>query len=138
MRDVQARRARGEGLDLGADVNLGLDQPIPAVHPQDLRAVWELVEQARAQFPAAESSALNLDVALLADVCSPGANVFALSMRRALIEMWINQNVAASQNRPQLDGPLFELAAALPIPRLDQFDPDDFLKRMNDRGNSPS
>jgi hypothetical protein len=119
-------------------MNLGLDQPIPAVDPQDLRAVWEFVEQARAASGGAESSALNFNVKLLADVCSPGANVFALSMRRALIEMWVKQNAATAQDRAPLDGPIFELAAALPIPRLDQFNPDDFLNLMNDRGNLPS
>jgi hypothetical protein len=119
-------------------VNHSPNRPIPAVDPQVLRAVWDFFEQARAKFPGIESSALNVDVRLLAGICRPGANPVALIMRRALIDLWVDEELDDRQKGAQLEGPMFEIAAAFPIPRLDRFNPDDFLKQMNDRGSWPS
>lgn len=93
------------------------------------------MQQARAKFPGAESSALNVDVRLLAGICSPGADAFALIMRHGLIDLWVNQELNDRQQGAQLEGPMFEITATFPIPRLDRFNPDDFLKQMNDRGS---
>jgi hypothetical protein len=55
-------------------------QPIPAVAPGVLRSVWELIRK------FSDEAALNIDIALLAGACGPGADVFAVSLRGSLLE----------------------------------------------------
>jgi hypothetical protein len=96
------------------------DQPIPAVDPQDLRAVWELTKQAQAQVGPAQSASFGIDARLLASGCSRGANVFAVSIRNALLGSLTQQPDEAA----------FAVAATFPIPRMDRFDPKDFIRRL--------
>jgi len=99
------------------------DQPMPAVDPRDLRAVWELTKQAQTQVGPAQSASFGIDARLLAGVCSPGTNVFAVSMRNALLGSLTQQP----------DEVAFDVAATFPIPRMDRFDPDDFIHQLDSR-----
>jgi hypothetical protein len=102
-------------------------EPIPAVNPADLRGVWELIRQSSAQSPGA-----SFDIALLAGACAPGADAFAVSFRVALLEGLVGQGLLV------LDEAVFDFAATFPIPRLDKFDPDEFLRRLHDRRSRAS
>jgi len=105
--------------------------PIPAVDPRDLRAVWELTKQAQAQ--VAQSASFGIDARLLASVCSPGANVFAVSTRNALLDVLAQQGLL-----DQPDAVVFDVAATFPIARMDRFDPDDFIRQLDNRRSEPS
>jgi hypothetical protein len=115
-------------------VNPDASQPIPAVDSQDLRAVWELTQQSKAQLPAEQSSSFGIDVALVAQVCSPEANVFAVFMRSALLEVLIHEGLLTAP----LDPAVFDVAAAFPIPAFDQFNPKDFVRQLDSRPGKPS
>jgi hypothetical protein len=80
------------------------------LHLQILRGVWELIHNFASEFvantgtgAAAETPTLGFDIALLA-----GA--------------WLKDN--------RLDQAVFDFAATFPIPRLEGFDPDDFVQRL--------
>jgi hypothetical protein len=94
-------------------------EPIPAVTPADLRGVWELTHKLRADVPGA-----SFDIALLAEACGPGADVFAVWLRVALLKAMVSQGLLA------LDEAVFDFAATFPIGHLNQFDPDEFLRGL--------
>ncbi len=138
---MQARRSRREGLDLalaGFSAFLA-GKPIPAVDPKDLRGLWVLKHKLLAEFAQSSPKDLNapapsIDVALLARACAPGANVLAVSVRSTLLDLAVSQGLLAPwQQDTLLDQTVFDVAATLPIPRLDRFDPDDFLQRLDHR-----
>jgi hypothetical protein len=97
-------------------------EPIPGVTAADLRGVWELTHKLSAEAPGA-----SFDIALLAEACGPGADVFAVSLRVALLEAMVSQGLLA------LDEAVFDFAATFPIGNLDQFDPDEFLQGLAHR-----
>ncbi len=102
-------------------------EPIPAVDPQDLRGVFELSHKLRAQF--VQNSETSIDVALLAKACAPGANVIAVSLRTALLDAMASQGLLAPWHRSAgLDQAVFNAAATFPIPALDRFDANDFVR----------
>jgi hypothetical protein len=141
VRNVPARRSRREGLDLAlASFSAFLaGEPIPAVDPKDLRGLWALKHKLVAEFaqnPKGDvaTPAPSIDVALLAGACAPGANVLAVWVRSTLLDLAVSQGLLAPwQQATLLDHAVFDLAATLPIPRLDRFDPDDFLQRLGHR-----
>jgi hypothetical protein len=108
-------------------------EPIPAVAPTDLRGVWELTHKLSTEFaenpPAgvAQPPAFSIDIALLAGACGPGADVFAVSLRSALLEGLVRQGLLV------LDDGVFDFAAGFPIPSLDRFAPDKFLQGLGRR-----
>jgi hypothetical protein len=85
---------------------------------------------------ATQPPAIAWDVAVLAGACGPGANVFAVWARSALLEMLVHQGLLTPWERgTQLDDAVFDVAATFPIPGVDRFDPDAFLQRLsNQRG----
>jgi hypothetical protein len=107
--------------------------PIPAVDPRDLRAVWELTKRAQAQVGPAQSASFGIDARLLASVCSPGANVLAVSTRGALLDSLAQQGLLAPP-----DAVAFDVAATFPIPRMDRFNPDDFIRQLDNGRSEPS
>ena len=113
--------------------------PIPAVNPEDLREVWELMQEARAQVlgsgepeGATQQSAIGIDVAVLAEACSPGANVLAVWARSALLDMLERQGLLTPWQRgTQMDDAVFGVAASFPIPGIDRFDPEALLRQLS-------
>jgi hypothetical protein len=126
MRDVQARRPGREGLDLIPQVHTDPSQPVPVVDPNDLRAVWELTEQVRAQFIGEPSASFGIEANLVRQRCGPGTNVFAAIVRCGLIEMSMRAGITASQM--ELGG--FDVAATFPIPAMDKFNPEEFIEQL--------
>jgi hypothetical protein len=119
---------------------IGDGEPVPPVTPADLSAVYSLMLRARADLPASigmespEQPAIGFDPGVLADACGPGANVFAIWLRCALLEMMFRHGVLALWQRgDRLDEGVFEVAAIFPISRIDRFDGEAFLQRLRDR-----
>lgn len=116
--------------------------PIPTVNPGDLRGVWELMRETHAEFLGnrepelgGQQPAIGICVSLLAQACSPGANVLAVWARSALLGILVHQGLLTSWQRgTQLDDAVFDVAATFPIPGLDRFDPDAFLQQLSSRG----
>jgi hypothetical protein len=116
--------------------------PIPAVNPGDLRGVWALIRETRAESLGnrepelgGQKSAIAICVSLLARACSPEANVLAVWARSALLGILVDQGLLTSWQRgTQLDDTVFDVAATLPISGLDRFDPDTFLQKLSSRG----
>lgn len=115
-------------------MNPDASQPIPAVDSKDLRAVWELTQQSKAQLPAGQSSSFGIDVTLVAQVCGPEANVFAVFMRNALLEVLMHEGLVTAP----LDPAVFDVAAEFPIPAFDQFNPSDFVRTLDSRRGESS
>jgi hypothetical protein len=111
-------------------------EPIPAVDPHDLRGVFELSHQLRAQFVQNSGTEVpgpqpSISVALLAEACAPGANVIAVSLRGLLLDAMASQGLLAPWQRgPGLQQAVFDAAATFPIPALDRFHPDDFVRSL--------
>ncbi len=112
--------------------------PIPTVNPGDLRGVWELMSKIRAEFLGnrqPEPGLIGIDISLLAQACSPEANLLALWARGALLGILVDQGLLTSwQDGTQLDDAVFEVAATFPIPGLDRFDADALLQQLGSRG----
>lgn len=115
--------------------------PIPTVNVGDLRGVWELMQETRAEFlgnrepeVGGQQSAIGLDIGLLARACRPEANVLAVWARSALLGILVQQGLLASWQRgTHLDDAVFDVAAIFPIPGLDRFDPEAFLQQLSGR-----
>jgi hypothetical protein len=113
--------------------------PIPTVNPGDLRRVWELTRETQTQFlenrePEAggPQPAVGICVSVLAQVCSPEANVLAVWARSALLGILVDQGLLPSWQRgAELDDAVFDTAATCP---LDRFDPEAFLQQLSSRG----
>jgi hypothetical protein len=108
-------------------VNPDSSQPIPVVDSHDLRAVWDLTRQTLEQLGGERS--FGIDINLLTQVCHPGANVFAVFMRSSLLDALVHEGLL----KPPLDRAVFDAAAAFPIPAMDQFRPDDFIRELEKR-----
>ena len=112
-------------------------KPIPPVEPGDLRAVREFIDRVRAEMPETnvtkQPSSIGISAKLLAEVCSPGANVMAVYARSILLDVLVGQGLLAPwQHGARLDDAVFNVAATLPIPKLDLFDSDAFLQRLRE------
>lgn len=107
-------------------MNRNPSQAVPVVDPNDLRAVWELTEQVRAQFVGQPSASFGIEASLVRQRCGPGVDVFAAIVRCGLLELAIRVGMTASK----LDGGGFDVAATFPIPAMDKFNPDEFLERL--------
>jgi hypothetical protein len=116
--------------------------PIPSVNPGDLRGVWELMHEMRTKFMGNRESelggpqrAISFDFKLLAQVCSPEADVLAVWSRSTLLGILVERGLLTRfQRGTHLEDAVFNVAAAFPIPALDQFDPDAFLQQLSSRG----
>ena len=65
-----------------------LSAPIPAVDPEDMRRIWPLFEFLEEE---KGEGATGIDVRLLAEHCSAGANVVAITARVALAKFLLKQ-----------------------------------------------
>lgn len=114
-------------------------EPIPAVDPQDLRAVSQLSHKLRAQFLQNSETDIatpppSIDVTLMAGACAPGANVIAVSLRSAFLDAMLGQGpLAPWRCSAGLDQAVFNATATFPIPALDRFDANDFVRSLAER-----
>jgi hypothetical protein len=118
-------------------MNAGM--PTPAVDPADISRVWAFMGKARAaasqdkQLEAAEQpSSIGFSPESLAQECSPAANIFAVWLRTAILELLSQQGLLKPWQRDgDLDDRVFGVAACFPIAGIEHFNPDEFLEELH-------
>ena len=96
----------------------------------------ELVDDRGSEYPA-EGPGVGICVNLLAQACSPDADVAALWARSVLLGALTDRGLLTSWQRgTKLDDAVFGVAATVPIPGFDQFDPDAFIQHLKSRRES--
>ena len=119
--------------------NLRSGIPVPQIDPDDLKRVWEFLRTVQATFSSrqgekagapAESFGIQSD--LLAEHCSPGANVPAVMFRCQFLQLLVQKGLLA----PWLQGGepdefLFGVFAAYPV-HVGEFDTDALLRHIRE------
>jgi hypothetical protein len=111
------RLERDEQMDLnfgsGPELGNGL---IPSVNPADLRSVCAVQRDVRSRFPGQQI--------LMADdawehACSPGADLFAIWYRIAILEMVTEQGLLSHWlHNGELEEAVFKVLATFPLKRI--------------------
>jgi hypothetical protein len=90
--------------------------PIPAVDPADILCVRDLYKDLAQRLPEFNEGKVSLGVDMLANVCRPGANVFAVSMRSQILWMMHKLGLLAEwQHDAELDEAVYRAAAVIPV-----------------------
>jgi hypothetical protein len=113
-------------------------KPTPAVDSADIRRVWTFMGKARAaagqdkqQEAAEQPSSIGFSPESLAQECSPGADIFAVWLRTAILELLSQQGLLNSWLQDgELDERVFGVVASFPIAGIEQFNPDEFLEEL--------
>jgi hypothetical protein len=113
---------------------------VPTVDPRDVQAIWKLSSDYEKEHPGT-SGAIGIEI--LKNLCSPGANIAAISYRTQM--MWVAEHASPEALAPwtkdeQLDDAVFHAIAEVPMewisvgaPRRGlPFDVDDFLHRVRE------
>ena len=106
--------------------------PVPPVHPDDLKRVWVMFLETRQQVPTAASGTVGIDARLLAQQCSSGADLLAISFRRAMLEELFKQGLLNDwREGDALHDSVFSAIAAFPMQiGAEAFDPNAFLEQL--------
>lgn len=107
----------------------------PAVDPVDLKLVWR---------EHTEHPECPMGTDLLARLCSPGADIDAISHRHTMLRQLPTNLLPDKMRGGQLDDVVFKVAATIPLERREigvpydglPFDADEFVKRLRDEANS--
>ena len=120
------------GLAMANLKTLNSKAPVPPVNPEDLKRVWVLFLESRKQAPAASAGALGIDARLLAQQCSSGADLLAISFRRAVLEELLKQGLLNDwREGDALHNSVFSAIATFPMQIGAQaFDPNAFIDRL--------
>ena len=118
--------------------NLRSGVPAPPVDADDLKRVWEFVKAVRRRGETdavRHGGSVGIQADLLAEHCSPGANVPAVMFRCQFLQLVVEQGLLA----PWLHGGepdefLFQVFAAYPV-HVGEFDTASLLRHI--RENSP-
>jgi hypothetical protein len=110
-------------------------EPVPAVDPGDIKAIWQLGEELRAKLPSTKA----VGVELMKHACKPGADIAAVSYRLGLV--WIMTQIAPEQlarftREGQPDDTVFRAVAKVPaewigvgiVQQGPPFDVNEFLR----------
>ena len=101
--------------------------PVPAVNRADLKGVHEIHEGVLKQHSDEEGA---VSLALMAGVCSPGANLPAVWLRHTRLSLLVKQGVLAEwQHGTALDDAVYQVAATIPITGF-QMDQEAFIQRL--------
>jgi hypothetical protein len=116
-------------------------EPVPTVDAAELKSVWSTYRQVELDHP---SGAVGICVELLKQVCSVGADVFAVSYRCRMI--WLLEMCRADALLPwkrtgQFDEAIFRVAANIPMKRMAvgvpqsdlPFDVDAFIEQLQEK-----
>lgn len=96
-------RAPGPPKGIAPEFAAFVSAPVPAVDPEDMRSVWTLFESIWKQ--EKRDGATGIDTRLLAEHCSPGANVMAISSRVALVKALEQQGLLDKMERRRRTAP---------------------------------
>lgn len=120
------------GLAMANLKALNSKAPVPPVNPDDLKHVWVMFLESRKQAPAALAGTLGIDARLLAQQCSSGADVLAISFRRAVLEALLKQGLLDDwREGDALRDIVFCAMATFPMQiGTESFDPNAFVDRL--------
>jgi hypothetical protein len=116
--------------------------PLRPVDPDDVRRVWDLILQVSPAFWPDRATAgragdpraptMGIDVRLVAQHCSPSADVLAVFFRTALLQALIEQDMLNDwREGKEFRHSVFEAAATFPLPKgVESFDPNAFIDRL--------
>jgi len=121
--------------------NLRSGTPPPPVDPEDLKRVWEFVQAVQASHSSREgktgaplrAESIGIATGLLAEHCSPGADVAAVMFRCQFLGLLIQQGLLA----PWLHGEkpdefLFKVFATYPV-HVGEFDTASLLQHIREK-----
>jgi hypothetical protein len=113
-------------------------EPVPQVDPQDVKTLWEMSQETERRHPGVQAAT---GVAVLEQVCKPGANIRAVTYRSSMI--WVLRHSAPEVLEPwtkedQLDDVIFRTMAEIPMEWIGvgvsrqglPFDVEDFVRRL--------
>ena len=121
--------------------NLRQGVSAPQVDPDDLRRVWEFLKTVRARLPAGQSSTgaapassnFGIDSRLLAEHCSPGADVAAVMFRCQFMQLLVQQGALARWVHGETPDPfLFQVFAVYPV-HVGEFDTASLLQHLSEK-----
>lgn len=111
---------------------------VPAVSPDDLKAVWQVSAEFEARNPG-QCGAIGSTV--YENVCSPGANVMSVWYRAGMLwmlKMFPESPLDRWTHDGQLDDAVFQVAATFPMEKMKTgvvregppFDVEEFVKQV--------
>ena len=115
--------------------------PIPSVNPADLRSARAVQHDVRSRFPGQQ--VLTADDAWK-HACSPGADVFAIAYRVAMLETLTEQGLLSPWlHNGELDDAVFKVFATFPMKRIQKggqegfpFDVQELTKQIEKEANA--
>ena len=128
-REPMFNRAPGQPGGIDPEFAAFSSAPVPAVDPEDMRRVWPLFELVWRGKQG--TGATGIDTRLLAEHCSAGANIAAISARVALTKALQQQGLLdAWREGDSLRPKVFEVTAKCPLTPgagTMKFDPEAIL-----------
>lgn len=105
--------------------------PVAAVDPNDLKRVWHLfLDTDRVRPAGAAASTIGISAKLIAQQCSPGADVLAVSFRTALLQGLLREGMLDDwRDGNELRDTVFDAAATFPLQNgIESFNPNAFIE----------
>jgi hypothetical protein len=116
----------GPMLDLES---LSSGKSVPVVNRSDMKCVWELTSE----LPQPENGCVGLDIRLIREQCSPGADPVAVWARVTLLRFLLGTGLLdkwRDADRP--NDIVFETLARFPLPEgIQNFRPDEFADALS-------
>ena len=110
-----------------------LGRPVPEVHADDLRRVWSLLASMPTADTKAQEGVTSVSLKLFAGLCDPHANVLAVWLRAALIEILLRKGrLDRWRQGDSFTDRVFEVTASFPLPQgLEKADRDALIAALN-------
>jgi hypothetical protein len=111
--------------------------PVPAVDPEDLKAIWRLHREIASQHPG---QSVGIDDTVIVGRCKPNTDVHAVAYRTSILQLL--QHVAQGSLAPwtkntKLDDAVFRVVADIPMDWIGTeqhkglpFDVEELLRRL--------
>jgi hypothetical protein len=125
------------------DLNFVVENgPIPSVNPADLRSVYAVQRDVQSRFPGQQ--VLTPDDAAWKHACSPGADLFAIAYRIAMLETLTEQGLLSRWlHNAEQDDAVFKVLATFPMKRIQKggqegfpFDIQELTKQIENEANA--
>jgi hypothetical protein len=119
-------------------------EPVPAVDPEDVKAVWQIGRDIRVSHPG-QNVAVGAD--LMRHACKPGANIEAITYRSwflGLVTQIVPEHLAPFTREGQPDDAVFRAAAMVPaewtgvgiVREGPPFDVNEFMRLCGDEAET--
>jgi len=110
--------------------------PFPAVSADDMKRVWRMAQTVKRdvndQTQEATAQNVGFDARLIAGQCEPGANIYAVFFRTALLRYFLDEGLLEEwREGDTLSDSVFQVGATFPMELGDRgFDPEAFISRL--------